>query len=426
MKYFRTTFLFFTLFGILPVGLWSVNNYNLLNTPAILILLGSFPLMFRYSSFKNHTNGVASRMVLVIIITIFISYIFMVINFGKFTSWIIVACLYYLMYWIILEEVKTINDIKEIINRVKIFILIASSIMLVFYIYPNFLEGPLANSGMGTYRGEVLGTTRIFVPSLGFMLLSVVYSFSRLLFSNPKNKVLLIIFILLELYILLVISSIRTYGIGLILTLVLMLFIKFKTNVIYIILSLIFTIFSVIVLLPSGISNFLDQRFNIIFDTSLFDFRGVSSGIFVTGNQVYGTLYWRISEMFFASQYINSFIKYLFGTMGQYYEFTGFYTTVPHISYFGIFYLFGFFGVFTFSVVIIYFTRKMIYVYRLYVDNKYRYLAIFAIFGWFNLLLNGLAGGVFYSENYVALVAGLFALTIILENNYKKIKHLYV
>ena len=425
MKLFRTTFIFFSLFGILPMGLWRVDNYNLLNTSAILILLSSLPLAFRYSLSKTYLNRTASRVLLLIIVSLFISYFAMIMNFGKYSSWNILACSYYLIFWIILNEVKTINDIKIILNRLKLFLVVASCLAIIFYNSPDILTGPLANTGMGTYRDEILYRTRIFFPSLGFMLLAVVYSFSRLLFSNPKNKLFLIIFILVELYILLIISSIRTYGIGLILTLIIMLFIKFKTKLNFSILFFIFIILVVIFLLPSGITNYLTERFDIINDISFFDFRGLLQGNFITGNQVYGTYYWRVSEIYIALQYIDSTFKLLFGAMGQYYEFTGFYTIAPHISYFGIFYLFGLFGVLTFSIAIFYFSRKMIQVYKLYINHKDKYLVIFLIFSWFNLLINGFAGGVFYSENYVALVAGLFALTAILENNINMKKKLH-
>lgn len=413
----RTKFIIFSWFGIIPIYFFTLGELNIIVFSIFIIYLTTIPYAIKYSFSKNYAS-VASKVILLILISLLLSYINMRVWLGKTTSLIVIWTMNYALFWVMLKEITTFNKIDELIGYIGRLTLFGIALLFLFFLFPSLLVGPLDQGGMGSFRGYELGLPRIFTPSMIYVSLSIIYILNLFFYKKTdNNKIKLFIFLALSLFSILIITSIRTYLVGIFFSLVYLLLSKsqIKTKIQFIVIAA-FSVALIFFFLNTKTENELSTRFLSVFKISNFDLQGVIYGDVSYGQNEFGTFYWRILEIGYAFQFLDSNSKIFLGVMGLYYNFQGvFETLAPHISYFGIYYLFGILGSIAFGLLIIFFSYKVVSVKRIYKGHHYEYLATFLMLAWFNMLLFAFGGGVFYSDQCIVIVL-ICALEIILEN----------
>jgi len=413
----KTKFIIFSWFGLIPIYFIAFGKLNLIVISLAVIYLLTIPFALKVS-FSHNQNAVASKIIFLILITLILSYINMITWLGKFTTLIVIWTMNYGLFWVMLKEITTFDKIDKLISYIGKLTLVGIVLLFLFFLFPSLLEGPLDQGGMGSFRGYELGVPRIFTPSMIYVGLAIIYILVLFFYKRTnKNKIKLLVFLSLSLFSIIIICSIRTYLVGIFFSFAYLLLLNSKVKT-KIVIALI-TIISVVLItffLNSKMEQELSNRFLNIYQISNFDLKGAVYGDVSYGQDEFGTLYWRILEIGYATQFLDSTNKILFGAMGLYYNFQGVIETLaPHISYFGIYYLFGILGSIAFGLLIIYFSFKVVKVRKIYKGHKYEYLATVLVFVVFDKLLYGFGGGIFDSDQSIIIIV-ICTLVVVLEN----------
>jgi len=409
----KSSFIFFSAMGLVPIGLINYANLNPFTVIVFLIYALNLPYVFR-TSFSNgvKANG-ASRITLLIVVTLVVSYASMVINRGKYTDWSVLYCLDYFLFWVILREIKSFDDIDQLMRDLSIFVIIAIVWLIFFFINPSVLTSTFSDIRMGSFRGDSAGLNRIFTPGMDYIAYTMVYLLCYLLVGTPKNKTRLVLFFLACLGCVVIITSTRTHLVALIITVVIITLLKFKQLKLLRLLYIPIVAMVIYFALPSSTQNYIDNRVNPLFNVYNIQLSNALSGSIDYGGadvDSFGTVYWRLMEIPFVTTLIQEPHEILLGKIGYLYDFMGATEMpMPHTNFLAFYYLFGLLGVITFGIFIIYFTIKFVKVNLMYRGHPKQYLAVFALCAWANIML--LNGAAFYSP----IVIGSCSLIVILE-----------
>jgi len=125
----------------------------------------------------------------------------------------------------------------------------------------------------------------------------------------------------------------------------------------------------------------------------------------------YGTMIWRLAEVDAAMENLKGPFDVLLGVMGRPYALDPTYpSTVPHISYFGIFYLNGVLGVVAYLVSFSIISMRLWRNYRATMSSPLSWATKGALVAWVCLLIGSFSAPLFqfaYGVSCLALVVGL-------------------
>jgi hypothetical protein len=417
---FKTAFIVFTLFCLTPIALINFKNLN--PFVALTIILYLYALFFNAPKFlRDGFYNKPTKIYFLVVLSIFVSYINMICITGKVNAWIVIWCLNYLLFFIVLEEIKSYNGILKFFKMAGLMSFLEIALLFYFFFNPQVLDGVFKDAYMGRVKEYIEGMPRIFTPGMEYLPYAVVYILSYLFLNKSKRKQNVFIYYLLLVLALFTIStiiSIRTYLLGITLSLLFLIAVKinkFKIFIQLIVIVLVLVAGSLFVL-PKGTKDYLVKRAiapitNILYlkDNNLLLLEEMGN------DETYGTTFYRILEATIVLTYVDKASEKLFGCMGQGYDFGEVEKNPgPHISYIGIYYVFGLFGVIMFAIFLFYFTRKIIKIYLLYKNTYYEHISTFLLLAWFNILLFAFGGGMFYSA-ICSAIAIVCALVIIME-----------
>jgi hypothetical protein len=418
-----TTFIYFYLFGLVPIGLINIDNFNLFNTLAIIIYCIYIFYGFKISFINKTYYSEASRYIFLLVIAISVSYLHMIYSLNKYTSWLALDSLNYIIFWVMLKEINSFKDIDIFINRIKIFSVLAVAVFLFLFLNPTLLSGPLLNAGMGTLQSWEFGIPRIFTPSMTYSSIGIVFVLCYLIYvDKKKNIVIYLVFLGFSLIEIGIIAAVRTFVISIILSFCVLIMLNMNIRKLCVI-GLVLGMLSVFIIMlgSSGKYQMIFERMGVVFDIKEFNMGVITSGISepsAVDNLEYGSIYWRILEAQKVLNLIDTPYKATFGNMGDYYEYGGLETTpAPHIGYIGIYYVFGWVGVVAFSLFILYFTKKIYRLMNLYKKHPKEYLAVFLFLAWLNMLIYAVGGMVFYTQQ-CGILGGICAIAVIMEKLY--------
>lgn len=176
-------------FNILPIGLLSVANMDLLKAATLCIFFlallqfrGYFQKDIRYATF--------------FFLSILVSGMNMVSK-GKFMDWTLFYCLNYLNLFLLLVSFKKIQDVKDYIGLLLVLCALATFVHFIFFLNPSLLTGKLTDMRMGSLNMDAT-KIRVFIPGMGFIAILFTYLFSKLLYFKklkPFENVLLFVYL---------------------------------------------------------------------------------------------------------------------------------------------------------------------------------------------------------------------------------------
>jgi hypothetical protein len=401
-------FILLTAFNILPVGLLSIANFDLLKLLSLFIFAISL-LQFR-GYFKKEV-----RFSTFFFVAIFLSAVNMASK-GKYMDWTLFYCLNYLNLFLLLRCFQKISDINDYIKMLIGLCVAASFVHLLFYLNPSLLEGKLNEIRMGSINTDA-SKIRVFIPGMGFIAMFLNYYILKLFYFkrlSPAEAACTLLFFASVF----VFASVRTYLLALLVTVIVLLslrklslkkIVKFSGTVLAA--SLLLSLFS------ADLYEFIASRFDIFFKLKSFNLSDVVNlDIDYDTEETFGTVYFRIMEVMFVLQnYFNDTRSVLFGNIGTLYDFLGVeQETAPHVSLFGIYYLFGLAGLITFSAFFIYYTRLILSNLKRFRKSEFEFLSIALVIFWFSLFVISFFGGIYYSE-LILLVTFVIAASLVLK-----------
>jgi len=414
--------------GLVPIGFVSVGNFTPFSIITTLIFIASLPFAFKYVFSKDKIYSPPTKIMFMILLTVVISYIHMVLSIDKYSSWNIFRSLNYLLFFVMLAEIKNVDDINILFKRIGGFVVLMIATTIFFFYRPEILDGPLVSAGMGSFRGFEDGMVRIFTPGMMYTPLFFIFIVCALIFGKIKSRLKPFFYILafFALFTTAIVNSVRTFAFGIIISLIILAFYKLslKRSII------LFTVLSAIVLfsttlLPAKYTEYVTKRvLPVASNLRNFDLNAGLNRTYA-GDDELGTFYWRLAEVPIVMEQMNTPYRILFGATGDLYNFD---ITdkvyAPHLAYLGIFFCFGLTGVVVFGIFIVYFSRKLVLLLKMLKGNQYEYLALFLLLAWINMLIYGFFGGVFYdwSNEIFAIIC---ALAVILEKLYSTKKLTY-
>jgi hypothetical protein len=381
-----------TAFNILPFGLLSFKNLDPLKVLSLFIFL--FALLSVRNLLSKDTIYVS-----LFIGTIILSALNM-FSRGKYMDWTFFYCLNYFNFFLLLISFQNMNDILDYVKLVFGLSILASFLHLIFYLFPVLLAGKLNEIRMGSINSDA-SRIRVFIPGMGFIAICFTYLIAKLVYfkrlSFAGYCTLLIFFCSITIF-----ASVRTYLLGIFVVLISFLLLKklsFK-KIIYFS-GIAFLAVLIVSLVSADLWQFLGERLNIFTQLGEFKFLdAIQLNIDYDTETTFGTVYFRIMEVIYVlNNYSSGMREILFGNMGTLYDFLGVeQETAPHISLFGIYYLFGAIGLAFFCLMFINFTKLIIRNVRKFADTKFEFFSIVVAVLWFTLFVISFFGGIYYSE----------------------------
>jgi hypothetical protein len=172
-------------------------------------------------------------------------------------------------------------------------------------------------------------------------------------------------------------------------------------------------------LISADMYEFIVARFDIFFKLADFQVKDVLAlDVDYDNEQTFATVYFRIMEVIYVIQnFSNNIRSLLFGNLGTLYDFLGVEMEIaPHVSIFGVYYLFGLVGVATFLAFFVYYTKMIIANLKKFKNTHLEFLTIGLAIIWFTLFTISFFGGVYYSE-LALLVTFIIAGSIMLKKH---------
>lgn len=398
-------------FNILPIGVLSVDNFDPLKVLMLAILL------FSLVRFRGYfTTDV--RFATLFFLTIFLSAIFMMLR-GKYVDWTFFYCLNYLNLFLLLLLFKDVQDLHDYVGVLIFLCIVASLIHFIFFIRPSLLNGVLTDIRMGSLNMDAT-KVRVFIPGMGFIAVMFSFLVTKLIYFRRLGYIDLIALTLFFCSIF-IFASVRTYSLGLIVALsVLLLCGKLKWKNILFLIGAALVLLLIMFLAGGETREYITNRFDIFLKLGNFQLMDVLRlEVDYESEQTFGTIYFRIMEVIYVlNNFFETPVTLLFGNLGTLYDFLGVEGEIaPHVSIFGIMYLFGLVGLLAFSIFIIYYTKLVIRNLRRFRHTPHEFLTIALAVIWFTLMVISFFGGVYYSE-LVLLVTFVIAGSLFLKNKY--------
>jgi len=296
------------------------------------------------------------------------------------------------------------NTLQRWIRGMNIILIIASITIVLFEFFPSFI--PLGDE-VGSLREDSYGGfNRIYTGAMWGVFAGsvIVLGYIMLIMKNKMKASLSFLVYLVGL----LFTFIRTFYIGLILAAGYYVIRNWKkvlrSTIIpaFIVIS-IFLVFRI----PTAISNLIN--------TSLDRFSGFLAvdlnNIDVTDESGVGSLLWRISEIDATINNMSSVPDKVAGVMGRMYSLIdGYQNSVPHISYVGIFYCHGWFGVAVYLLLFVTITQRLWSRIKIADDPFYRWIFSATFICWVSLLIGAITSPLFqfpYGTTTLGFVVGL-------------------
>lgn len=419
MKLPKSTLIYFYFLGVVPIGLVSFGNLDPYKIVIILIyaltFLFSGPLSARIK--EDKALRIPSYVILTLLGGIGLAYVHMLLTTERMSSIFLWFGANYIFFWVLNGEIKSFEDLNLLFRRLGWLVGIALVLLILFYLKPDLLTGPLYGAGMGSFREYIRGFPRIFTPGMLYIVMGAIYALTRITFGYDtlKRKAALAASAIIAFVAVAVICSVRTYVIGIALTALVLLFYRFNVKKAVAIGTIAVAIIGTVMLLPGDYSSYIKDRVGNVASVNMLDLKGALGGNVTYGQAQFETYYWRVSEAVLAINLIDSWNEKIFGAMGSWYQYGPDYSAVqPHISYATLYYSSGLAGLVVFGVFIIYFSVKFYRVVRLYRGHPFEYVAVFVALIWLNMLIIAAINPVFYIEDNIILISSA-ALAIVLE-----------
>lgn len=397
-----------TAFNILPVGLLSVANMDVLKAATLCIL---FLALLRFRGYFQKDIRYATFFFL----SILLSGMNMVSK-GKFMDWTLFYCLNYLNLFLLLISFRKIRDIEDYLGLLLVLCTLATVVHFIFFLNPSLLTGVLTDIRMGSLNMDAT-KVRVFIPGMGFIAMLFTYLVGKLLYFKKlkryENVLLLIFFTSFAVF-----ASVRTYLLGVVVAFIVLLVLKkLSFRRVLSVTAIVFVLFIALSFVSSDIYQFILGRFDIFFrvkDFQLIDV--VNLDVDYDSEETFATVYFRIMEVIYVLQNFSGSLKeILFGNIGTLYDFLGVeQETAPHVSLFGIYYLFGLVGLGTFLLFFIYYTKLLFVNIRRLRNSQFEFLSISLTIMWFSLFAISFFGGIYYSE-LTLLVTFIIAASLLLK-----------
>jgi hypothetical protein len=266
--------------------------------------------------------------------------------------------------------------------------------------FPSILEGSLNEIRMGSINLDA-SKPRIFIPGMGFIAMFFNYYILKFLYYR-NLKLHELIFFFLFFASIFIFASVRTYFLCVFVTIIVLLLLRKLSlkKMSYLLGGTAVGLF-LLSLISSDIYEFVLGRFDIFLKLGDFKLMDVIQlDVDYDNEQTFGTVYFRIMEVMFVLQNFSGDLRsILFGNIGTLYDFLGVeQETAPHISIFGIYYLFGLVGLTTFCFFFVYYTKLILKNLKRFKNSKYEFLTIVLAIFWFSLFAISFFGGIYYSE----------------------------
>lgn len=381
-----------TAFNVLPVGLLSVANMDFLKAATLCIF---FVALLRFRGYFEKDIRYATLFFL----SVLLSAVNMASN-GKYMDWTFFYCLNYVNLFLLLYSFKKVQDINDYMRILMLLCVLASFVHLIFYLDPSLLTGVLNEIRMGSLFLDA-SKVRVFIPGMGFIAVLFTYLVSKLLYFKklkPREFVLVMVFFTS----IFIFASVRTYLLGVMVAFVLLLLLgKLSLRKVIYFTGAVVAFFILLSLVSSDMYRFVLARFDIFLRLSDFQLRDVLDlSVDYDTEETFATVYFRIMEVIYVIQNFSGSVKQiLFGNLGTLYDFLGVEQEIaPHVSVFGIYYLFGLVGLTTFFLFFAYYTKMIIANLRKFRRTKQEFLSVTLAIFWFELFVFSFFGGVYYSE----------------------------
>jgi hypothetical protein len=252
--------------------------------------------------------------------------------------------------------VLKIRDL-EVLHRwqigMAVLMIVASCSIVFFSYYPSAIP---SNDEMATIREESYeGVERVFTSGMWGVFTGAVLVVSMLLVGvRHKTGVLLLAAVLL---VGLLHTFVRTYLVLLAIALGILLWRSWRAASRKLAIPLAIAILLFLVLgLPDSMVNLVQGTVTRMSGMFVADFAELDA----TDSNAYGTVIWRVIEVEGALGNLKTVSDMIFGVMGRPYTLaTTDVSTVPHISYFGIFYINGFVGIVAYAFALTLITRRL-------------------------------------------------------------------
>jgi hypothetical protein len=381
-----------TAFNVLPVGLLSMYNMDILKVITLVIF---FLSLVRFRGYFTKEVRYATLFFLAILLSAL-----NMISKGKYMDWTFFYCLNYLNLFLLLNAFRKSTDIYDYIQVLIGLCVFASFVHAIFYTFPALLEGPLNEIRMGSINLDAT-KVRIFIPGMAFIAMFLNYYIIKFLYYRKLRPLELLCFFLFFTSIF-IFASVRTYFLCVFVSIVVLLLLRklsFK-KMSYLLGGTVVGLL-LLSLISSDIYEFVIGRFDIFLKLGDFQLMDVIAlDVDYDNEQTFGTVYFRIMEAVYVLQNFSGDMRsILFGNIGTLYDFLGVeQEPAPHISIFGIYYLFGLVGLVTFSFFFVYYTKLIIKNLKRFKNTEHEFLSIVLAIFWFSLFVISFFGGIYYSE----------------------------
>ncbi len=301
-------------------------------------------------------------------------------------------------------KIREADILRRWVIGMTVLLALASVSIVIFSYYPTLIP---TNDEVASIRGESYeGVERVFTSGMWGVFTGVIFVISVLVVSVRSKTGPLIVGVILVFGLLH--TFVRTYVLLLVLALAMMLWSNWRVAVRtaslpVVLLALLMLVFG----LPDSLKNLADATVFRISGLFQADF----SQLDPSDLNAYGTLIWRLAEIDAAVRNLKGFFDIFLGVMGRPYSLDSSYSsTVPHISYFGIFYLNGVLGVVSYLASFSIISVRLWKNYRATVCSAFAWVTKGAFVAWVCLLLGSISAPLFqfaYGVSCFAFVVGL-------------------
>ncbi len=292
------------------------------------------------------------------------------------------------LFWSIIplmcHRISDKSTLQRWIRGMNIILMIASVSIVLFAFFPSFI--PVGDE-VGSLREDSYGGfNRIFTGAMWGVYAGSVIALGYIII-NMKNRINAFLSLLVY-SIGLIFTFIRTFYVGLIFATGYFIIKDWKnilrsTVIPGLILVSLLTIFG----LPPAISNLVNASVDRFSGFLAVDFNNID----ITDESGVGSLLWRISEFDATINNMSSVPDKVVGVMGRMYSLIGDYqNSVPHISYVGIYYCHGWFGVAVYLLLFVTITQRLWLRIKIADDPFYRWIFSSTFICWISFIIGAL------------------------------------
>lgn len=300
------------------------------------------------------------------------------------------------LFWCLIPMMVTTIQSNARMRRwfsgMSLILIVASGTIILFSFFPSMVP---VDDEVGTFREEMFGTfERVFTLSMWGIYGGAITALGAMMFSRRYKVAGAVMLVVLGLG--LAFTFARTFYLGFL--------VAFGIYLLFINREVVRTLFfggaalgAAVLLLgvPDRIRGLAetvaDRTLGLLTDEPALAFQ---------------TFFWRLSEFDSITANMTSIADKIFGALGRSYVLPdGYEASMPHISYFGMYYAHGYFGVIAYLGLMIVTTRRMKKTITLAVGTRYYWMTVSSFAAWVCLLLAAVSAPAFQFVWGVAAIA---------------------